>query len=242
MPRPNFKFHEFFARERHQEPFVARPPRYRASLGLPKPTGSRARATPEVKQFAGGFSSNVAGIREMVDTVSAFQVVPSKFARLAYGRRTVNDIIASRKIPSIKRPLTRVRGHDYTVGCVDMCDVLIAGLHAKGIRASHVRSILGLQDLLKMKGRHIMEKAMGHNVPHSYVRFQFQGKEYLADPFSSNPSRRIIPLNKDSINLLSLLEGFGKLREGSDSWDKRIGLYSFGDFLKEADILGSRKK
>ncbi len=237
MMRKKFEFRDFFAKTRHKESFVANPSRYSRSLRSPARKDSRIVITREVRKFAADFKNDIHGIREMVDAVGSFELIPTTLARLAYGRRTANDIIATKKVPSIRRRVKVMQDYDFLIGCTDMCDALIASFHAKNIKAVHVRSVLDLQNALKLEGRGFMEKIMGHNLPHSYVRFEFQGKEYLADPFTSDLSKRIVPLNKNALNLLDLLTKVGKLRQGRDSWDKKIGLYSFSNFKKDKRLL-----
>lgn len=242
MKMRRFQFRDFFAARRHIEPFIANPPKFRHSSALPVKGRSKIELTKGIKDFADSFPNTVAGIRAMVDAIGHFKLVPSKYARLAYGTRTADDIIATRMIPTVVKHSIASRGYAAQIGCVDMCDALIAAFHANGIAATHVRSVRRLQEFFKMERRQILEKILGHNVPHSYVRFHFLGKQLLADPFTTAASEKIIVLDQKAIGLINLLKSIGKLKEGRDSWDEKIGLYTFWDYKNEKDQLSIGKR
>lgn len=131
--------------------------------------------TKRVRAFAARFPKTERGIKAMIDRVHSFLVKEKpSIARKVYGIQTVDDVIATGKIPTPKDPKSK----EFLWGC--------------RMQAYTLRTILVEKDIPATVFRSFAEFDLGDiGAPHSYVIFDLGGKKFLADPFSSIPKRRM---------------------------------------------------
>ncbi len=142
-------------------------PRHAKGFGMPvrlSPEGRKqVGVTPRIQEYVSGFHAkgklNLA--RKIVKNITEFKKVALsiKEAKDLWAKRSVEDIINTKKVYIMNRKEAAKTGRAAIMGCTDCAQAVTASLRAIGLNALIVRA-----------------------GTHTYTKFFYRNKIYIADP------------------------------------------------------------